>query len=200
MESISTAEMKRLEDESERKGVSKLQLMENAGKAAAEFIASKAKEGSRITVFCGTGNNGGDGFVCARHLSQKGFEVEVVLAGEGGTAEAKPNFEKLNETKVRVKEFGSRAAKDSAVVVDALLGTGIKGGLREPVRSMVEGINNSNALKISLDVPTGVDPDTGETAEPSVKPDYTVTFHKAKKGMCEENSGKIMVAGIGVIE
>ena len=195
MPMITNKEVKVVEKNSEEYGVNEEILMENAGKGSAEVILKIIPENKKILIACGTGNNGGDGMVCARYLKDY-REVTVWLIDKPEnikTPLAKKNFEKLNgKLKIEYgKGISSYISKDT-VIVDALLGTGIKGQLKEPYKKAVEEINESNCEIISLDVPTGLG------ATPSIKPNITLTMHDIKEGMNEENSGEIHIINIGI--
>ncbi|AEA47418.1 bifunctional ADP-dependent NAD(P)H-hydrate dehydratase/NAD(P)H-hydrate epimerase [Archaeoglobus veneficus] len=202
METITTAEMAAIDVNCEYHGLSRLQLMENAGKAIAEEIEKRFKAG-RIAIFAGLGNNGGDAFVAARHL--KNFDVEVFLLGKASeikTDIAMRNFEVMRKAGVAVKEIRDSTyveASDYDVIIDAMLGTGVRGRLRQPYAKAVEAINSSNAYVVAVDVPTGLNPDTGEY-DLAVKADLTVTFHKAKPGLlnAKELVGELVVKSIGI--
>ncbi|KAF5089144.1 Bifunctional NAD(P)H-hydrate repair enzyme Nnr [anaerobic digester metagenome] len=195
----------------EAMGIPKLSLMENAGRCLAEVI-SKISEPCKTVIFAGNGGNGGDGFVAARYLLNKGFEVNVILLSHPSrikSQEARANLEVLQKItrglrplKIQVIEDSSNLKKlDSGVMVDAILGTGVRGKLREPVSTAVDVINASNGIKIAVDVPTGLDPLTGEVHHKSVVPDITVTFHRAKKGLKNasiEHVGNVHVCDIGI--
>lgn len=206
--SISTSEMRALELNSEYFGLTRLQLMENAGFAVASEVAERFPEGSSVTVFCGLGGNGGDGFVAARHLLALGFRVEVILAGrhkEIKSGEALQNWKALRSLKSSVKilevsDSSRIPTVDSDVVIDALLGIGVRGVLRPPILQMVEKINSCEGRVVAVDVPTGIDSDTGEVLGDAVKADLTVTFHKPKKGLLKarEYTGEIVVKSIGI--
>ena len=148
-----------------------------------------------MVVFAGTGNNGGDGFVAARHLLGMGAEVDVFLIGSPGdirTEEARFNWEAIQEMKQGIEihtigsvadlDLASRSLKNAGAIVDAMLGTGVSGPLREPFASAVRMINESGAPVVAADAPTGVDPTTGEVHGDAVRADCTVTFHRMKTG------------------
>ncbi len=208
-ETISSKEMRALETNAEYFGVSLLQLMENAGRSVAQEIGSRFKKDDQVVIFCGLGGNGGDGFVAARHLLSMGFnEVALVLAGKGKdiTHEAaKANWLALQpfQSGIFVQEV-SESIEDlefsADIVVDALLGTGSKGKLKAPISGFVSKINLMKAFKLAVDVPTGVDSDSGTVAGDAVRADITVTFHKAKSGFrkAKEFTGKIVVRDIGL--
>ena len=160
---VSRSEMKALEDEAEAKGTSKFTLMENAGRKIAEVLEEKYElKDKRILVVCYHGNNGGDGFVAARYLAEKA-EVEVLFLGDETKfkPEAEDNFKKIEEN-VLIQFIGLDYVHfdDYDVIIDAMLGTGIEGALKPAILSTIEGINESKAFKISVDVPTGLNPYT----------------------------------------
>jgi hydroxyethylthiazole kinase-like uncharacterized protein yjeF len=194
---ISEAEIKVLDKNSEYCGVPTLHLMENAGKAVAEFIRNTVENTKKnILILCGTGNNGGDGFVAARYLTQY-YKVTVFLAGTKIKTEiAQKNYQKLQTYEVKI--FTSPHDLDtllveSDILIDALLGTGLAGELKEPYVTIVKKINaTKKKMIVSVDVPTGL----GTTQ--SITPGYTVTFHDIKEGMNEKNSGNIKVVDIGI--
>ncbi|WP_456468821.1 NAD(P)H-hydrate dehydratase [Archaeoglobus sp.] len=197
MEVISSKDMQILDTNCEYYGLSRLQLMENAGKALADEVSRRFETG-KVLIFAGSGNNGGDGFVAARHL--RDFEVEIYLMGQPKTDIARKNFEICCKSEIPVKEDLPDEI-NADVVIDAMLGTGVRGKLREPYASAVEMINVSKAFTVAVDVPTGLNPDTGEYEE-AVRADMTVTFHKAKPGLLKarEICGEIVVKNIGIPE
>ena len=205
---ITSAEMAAIDTNCEYHGLNRLQLMENAGKALAEVVRDKTAKlelEKSLLVFAGLGNNGGDSFVAARHL--KDFEIEILLLGRADdikTDIARRNFEILRRSGYKIREIRDSTQfelKDAEIIIDAMLGTGVKGELREPYRSAVKLINSSKAYTISVDVPTGLNPDTGEYGS-CVKADVTVTFHKNKPGLlkAEDKVGEIIVKDIGIPE
>jgi len=207
-EVISSREMRALELNAEYFGVSKLQLMENAGHQVAYEIASRFKPDKSIAIFCGLGGNGGDGFVAARHLTNMDFKVSVILAGKREnifSKEALKNWEPLQHLRevISIYEvYDSSLALDitADIIVDALLGTGTKGKLRPPILQLVQKINALNAFKVAVDVPTGIDADTGEVLGDAVKANLTITFHKTKKGfeIARDYVGELTVKDIGL--
>ena len=208
-------------------GLSRLCLMENAGKCLSDEIATIStftfSKPVKVAIFTGSGGNGGDGFVAARHLLNRGFEVEVFMLAspeEIKSIDAQINFEILENMVPLISRLKITELKDSSdldnieiaksksfseyIIVDGILGTGIKGQLREKVRKTVEVINESNALKLAIDVPTGMDPLTGEIPDIAVKPEYTMTFHKVKTGVKkasledESSVGGLVISDIGI--
>jgi len=200
MEIITAEEMMVLDTNCEYYGLSKLQLMENAGKCLAEEITKRFDSGD-VTIYAGLGNNGGDAFVSARFL--KGFNVRILLMGKRNeirTDIAKRNFRILKESGYEIQEIrdSTMLGKDeSDIIIDAMLGTGVRGRLREPYLTAVNTINSSKAFKVSVDVPTGMNPDTGEY-EVAVIPNLVVTFHKMKPGLAKLEN--VVVKDIGIPE
>jgi hydroxyethylthiazole kinase-like uncharacterized protein yjeF len=178
-------------------GVPTSQLMENAGKAVADAVMKRYNLAhKKILVLAGTGNNGGDGFVAARYLRVH-CEVTVVLLGEEKNLSS--DLARLNFSKIRGKvktlilpgNVGELIG-GSDIIVDAMLGVGLKGKLREPYASIAKRLNTSHKQVVSVDVPTGMGTDL------AVKPTMTVTFHDLKEGMEGARCGKVVVADIGI--
>jgi len=205
---IGSREMHALELNAEYFGISLLQLMENAGHNVALEIASRFKPDKSIAIFCGLGGNGGDGFVAARHLSSMGFKVTVILAGRAKEISHKAASENWNTLQFLKESIPLYEVYDSSlipnvtadIVVDAMLGTGTKGKLKPPISQLVEKINALGAFRVAVDVPTGVDSDTGEILGTAVKANLTITFHKTKKGLenAGEYVGELIVKDIGL--
>ena len=188
-------------------GVPSICLMENAGRQVADEACDMLHEGGRVLVVCGTGNNGGDGFVAARHLCLRGIPVEVVLLGdeERLTPDAATNHRAAHNIGIpitAVDSFTGADLKDSALIVDALLGTGISGEVREPYAGAIQAISDSGLPVLSVDIPSGLDCDTGEILGVCVKAECTVTFILPKVGLSLAEGprvcGRIVVADIGV--
>ena len=200
--------MRALEVNAEYYGVSLLQLMENAGRSVAQEAIQRFPATKRIAVFCGLGGNGGDGFVAARHLLAAGYDVSVVLLGRSRDINheaASKNWSIIEslQGQIALTEVtdSSLIPKFSAdVVIDALLGTGTKGKIKPPISQAVDCINAFDAFKISVDVPTGIDSDTGEVLGTAVKADLTVTFHRSKTGLekAKKYVGELVVKDIGL--
>ncbi len=209
-EAITSREMRTLEINAEYFGVSLLQLMENAGRNVAAEIALRFPRGQKVAIFCGLGGNGGDGFVVARHLLSLGFNVSVILAGRGSDIHheaALKNWCALQPLREsiplwEVTDSSAIPKVDADIVVDALLGTGTKGKLKPPITQIVEYINTLSASKIAVDVPTGIDSDTGEVLGNAIKANLTVTFHKAKTGLhnAKKHVGELIIKDIGLPE
>lgn len=205
---ISSREMRALEVNAEYFGVSLLQLMELAGRNVAQEVIKRSAKGGKVAIFCGLGGNGGDGFVAARHLLAAGFEVSVFLVGKGRDVNhesAKKNYAILRalQGKVPIVEITDSTAipkVEADVIIDALLGTGTKGKLKAPMSQVVDAINAMRGFKVAVDVPTGIDSDTGEVLGTAVAADLTVTFHKAKQGLenAKKYVGEVVVGDIGL--
>jgi NAD(P)H-hydrate epimerase len=189
-------------------------MMENAGHGLADFVASKFKgrlRKKKIVAVCGTGNNGGDGFVASRHLAGYDARITIVLLGVPSdikSEEAKLNWgivEKMDsieilfgrEVTAEIKSVISQAD----ILLDAIFGTGIRGDIREPYASAIDSINaNRHGLVIAVDVPSGFDPNTGRIHDRCVKADVTVTFHRLKVGLARgrKYTGPVHVEWIGI--
>lgn len=205
---MTSREMRALELNAEYFGVSRLQLMENAGHHVALEVASRFKPDKSVAVFCGLGGNGGDGFVAARHLSSLGFKVAIVLAGKTQDVSDRAALENLKAIQCLKDGMKVFEAYDSTlipeitaeIIVDALLGTGTRGSLRPPIMQMVKQINGTNAFRVAIDVPTGIDADTGEILGDAVKADLTITFHRTKSGLerAKKYVGELAVKDIGL--
>jgi len=194
---ISGKEVKVLDINSEYFGVPTSELMENAGKGVANFII-KNIDSRDIIFFCGTGNNGGDGFVAARYLAKK-YNVSLFLTGkEIRTKIAQENFNKLKRTNAKIYTYNHHNKIDNLmdendVIIDSMLGIGLTGSLRAPIDTIVKKINSyEKKIVISVDVPTGLGTNL------VVKPNYTITFHDTKEGMNKDNSGNIIIVDIKI--
>jgi ADP-dependent NAD(P)H-hydrate dehydratase / NAD(P)H-hydrate epimerase len=188
-------------------------LMENAGRGAAEVIARLLPRGpAKVVVACGAGNNGGDGFVAARHLLTRGVKVHVALLGasERVTGDARINHDAYIDLGGRYLELGDEPdlarfeelVQGADVVVDALFGTGLSRALRSPFAEAVAIINQADCHRIALDVPTGVDADSGAELGAAVSAHDTITFGHLKTGLLTpegaRHAGRVHVVGIGV--
>jgi len=214
-DAIDPEEMVALDENCEYFGLRRSLLMENAGRAVIESL--KRKVGSltakRIVIVAGTGNNGGDGFVAARHAAAEDGEVSVILIGKSDdikTCESKANWEILEKMPFKVRLYtladpsninGLRGLINNAdIVLDAIFGTGIRGRIGEPYSTGIDAINSSKGLKVAVDIPSGLDPSTGEIHDKAVKADITVTFHRAKTGLRggTDHVGELIVVPIGI--
>lgn len=205
---ITVKQMMQIEENGHQMGFLRKFMMENAGAAAARYLAENFPDLSskKILVFAGLGNNGGDAFVVARHVAGFGCDVKVILLGSPDkikTDEAQTNWkilEKMNSIDLIIASDVSDLDITADIIVDGILGTGISGKIREPYASAIDLINKSKAFKLALDVPSGLDPDTGNVSDKCVKADVTITFHKMKVGMPKRKDmcGTILVEKIGI--
>ena len=204
---VTAAQMKEIERAGDAHGLSYLQMMENAGLAAYAELQKQFPHPGRLLVVCGKGNNGGDGFVIARAAAKDGWNVTVLLAeGEPKTADAITNFERLHGLPVEICSDGSGLSHEPfTAVVDALYGTGFHGSLRPSglaACALMNRQHENGAFVLAVDLPSGINTDTGEVAEGAAHADLTVTFDSYKPLHLAEISsplcGKIVCADIGI--
>lgn len=211
MQILSAKETKALDAwATEKLGIPACALMESAGKSAAQIIHQKYPGIKSAVILCYKGNNGGDGAVVARYLNNYGIEVTVLLCTKLKDLKngAKTNFEVLFASNIKVLEnIKSKAKiksiiKESDLIVDALLGIGLKGKIVSPLKDIIKLVNQSGKTIISLDIPSGLDADTGEALGIAVQADTTITFAYPKKGFFASNAlnyiGKLEIADIGI--
>ena len=187
-------------------GVPGVVLMENAGRAVASVILGEYPSAKRIAVICGAGNNAGDGFVIARHLISSGKDVSIHIAErkERYGGDAKTNLDSLLEIGAEIRELGGKLPriKDVDVIVDAIFGTGLDRDVGGFYEKLIKFINRHSARRVCVDIPSGLDADTGRPLGIAVMADVTVTFTPAKLGMCiypgVDYAGKLCVADITI--
>jgi len=203
MPMITSEEMAVVDANAAALGVPRKQLMESSGNAVAGAVRERADAGDAVALVCGRGNNGGDAFVAARFLSA--YDVTLHLLGRPcaiGTEIARANWAALEAADVDTRAVTDSTAlslDDPDVVVDAMLGTGVTGALREPEATAARAINAIDATVVAVDVPSGVDADTGEAAGDAVAADHVVTFHDRKPGL-GDHGATVTVADIGIPE
>ena len=204
---ITVDQMYQIENNGHGMGFLKKFMMENAGAASVRRLVEKFGDpgSKKVLIFAGMGNNGGDGLVMARHLAGYGASVTVVLLGQPEkikTEESRWNWSILQKMPSVRLVSGQTFSVDFPpdVVVDGILGTGITGEIREPYASAIGYINRADCFKLAVDVPSGLDPQTGDAANVSVKADMTVTFHKMKQGIPKRQdlTGALFVEKIGI--
>ena len=191
-------------------GMSGLVLMENAGRGVSDLLCA-LQVSSPIVVCCGKGNNAGDGYVIARHLLARNYDVRVLNwePPEKITGDARTNYlilRAMNAPIVEHREGSSkeclRILSEACWIVDALLGTGCKGAPRTPIKQAIEAINQATANTLAVDLPSGLDCDTGATPGAAVRADHTCTFLAAKPGLIapagKSYVGKLHVADLGI--
>jgi NAD(P)H-hydrate epimerase len=192
-------------------GFSGLVLMENAGRGVADVLC-RLGIAAPVVVCCGKGNNAGDGFVIARHLDLRGHAVRALLWAEPKelAGDAAANFAILTKTDVPIEVFGntedaaglSASLGGAAWIVDALLGTGARGEPRPPLAGVIDRLNAAAAPKLAVDLPSGLDCDTGEPAAHTIRAAETCTFVASKIGFAAPQAapylGRVHVLDIGV--
>ena len=188
----------------EEQRVPSLELMEMAGTAVAEAARSVAGPGP-VRVVCGKGNNGGDGLVAARQLTDTGYEVEALLLWPAAelSADAGANLKRFEGATTQMGPGEVAAALEgSGVVVDAIFGTGFSGAPRAPADAAIQAINGCGAPIVAADIASGIDASTGEVEGAAVRADVTVSFHGAKLGHWiapgKAHTGELRVAQIGI--
>lgn len=223
-EKISSEQVGILDNNAEWLGIPKGYLMECAGYSFATEIVVRYQldKNSKVIIFSGRGNNGGDGFVVARHLSSFNIASKVILLGSPTkirSEEAKLNWDIISNSlnsmiessiikdSTEIVNLGILLDKDGSnysLIIDGMLGTGIKGKIREPIATAIDFINEARIHQkvpvVSIDVPSGLDPDTGKVIDKAVMADLVITFHRNKKGMKVDNDyiNKIIVKSIGI--
>ncbi|MCB1505110.1 MAG: NAD(P)H-hydrate dehydratase [Hyphomicrobiaceae bacterium] len=200
---LTTEEMGRADKAAVPAGVPSLTLMENAGRAVAEAAWRHVQKGDRVAVLCGPGNNGGDGFVAARLLAERGCDVVVGLLGDAGDVKGDAT-EMLRQWTGRVKPLAPGQIQSARVVIDAIFGAGLSRDVDGTVADVIAALNEraGNTVVISVDVPSGLDGNTGWPRDAAVQADETITFMCLKPGhvlypgraLC----GTIAVADIGI--
>jgi len=195
----------------QRFGFSGLMLMENAGRGFVDRLCHLGIHGP-VVICCGKGNNAGDGFVIARHLDLRGYEARVLLWSEPEQlqGDAATNFQILAQTGTPIEVFGDRHdprrlavyLDEAAWIVDALLGTGAKGDPRPPLDAVIDQLNNSGAPIMAVDLPSGLDADTGKASLHTISATQTCTFLAAKPGFYTpdawQHTGEVFIADIGI--
>jgi NAD(P)H-hydrate epimerase len=219
---MTAEEMRGADRRAQRMGMSGRELMEQAGTAVAAAARALLNSTDRhssgqVLVLAGPGNNGGDAFVCARRLADAGLRSYVVLvtsATRPGTPDAAANWDRLDGVAL-VQRMHAASGHDAdillngieraALVIDGLLGTGVRGILREPVAQAVDLCLAARRLGVpilSIDTPTALDLTSGEPSDPNVHADLTVTFHRPKEGLLTRTgrvlAGRVLVAPIGI--
>ncbi len=192
-------------------------LMENAGTGCTQIILDHLKnpQASKVSIFCGTGNNGGDGYVIARHLANQNIDVQTIICGdtEKIKGDALINLEIIRRMNLTIEQLEMSApdipdrintlTAGSDMIVDAIFGTGLQGQLRPQHANLITCINARNLPIIAVDIPSGLDCDAGIPLPISIEAKATVTFVALKKGFatCTDSikaTGKIYIASIGI--
>lgn len=216
MEYVSAHQMKQIDKYTiEDFGIPSIVLMENAGRGASQTALDMLSNATnkKVICVCGKGNNGGDGFMCARHLVNKGVEVEVFLMGESSQlkGDAKINFDTLKylrpeslsylNSDKEIKLLEGRI-ENCQHVIDAIFGIGLSGQVKEPYSKVIRMINDSGNSVLAIDVPSGLEATTGKALGGYIKAEKTVTFGLSKTGFIKEdgpqNMGEIVVVDISI--
>lgn len=197
-------------------GIPGVVLMENAGRSCAELIVNELKGAAqpKVCIFCGTGNNGGDGYVIARHMVNRGIQTAVVICGNRdkikGDAETNLNIlERMGQSVEVLDPADSDIAKrvenfsaGAGIIVDGIFGTGLTGQLSDKYKRLIEIINACNVPVLAVDIPSGLDCDSGELLGAVIRAKWTVTFVAVKKGFLSakavQYTGEIFIASIGI--
>jgi NAD(P)H-hydrate epimerase len=224
-EPISSQQMYTIENNGERiLGLSKLLMMENAGSTISDFLINHFKDNlneKKIVSLCGLGNNGGDAIVANRHISgylsskfsTTNDNLVLVLLGKSDqikTEESKTNWKIIEKIKA-IKKLSLDAEnindiemeiESSDIIIDGIFGTGINGIIKDPLSKVIDKINQqkTKSFILSVDIPSGLNPDTGEIYDKSIKANTTITFHRIKHGLLKnmEYSGEILPVKIGI--
>jgi ADP-dependent NAD(P)H-hydrate dehydratase / NAD(P)H-hydrate epimerase len=217
MKILTAAEMREVDRlTTERYGIPSLTLMENAGRSVAEFVRERFAplHARRVVVLCGKGNNGGDGFVAARHLREMGASVSVYLFASpdelrGDAATNRKHWEEAGGQLTPILGAGDWQTRKDAlhsadIIIDALLGTGVRGKVEGLLAEVIADVNRrhpADQAVVAVDIPSGLNADTGEFTKACVGADYTVTFAAPKMGMVRGTAdlmvGNLMVRKIG---
>jgi len=198
---LTGSEMAVVDSNAEALGVPRKQLMESSGHSVARAVRKHADPGARVTVVAGRGNNGGDALVAARFLDD--YDLRICLLGRPETITT--DISRANWDALQSADYPTEQVRDSTsfelgepdLAVDAMLGTGISGALREPAATAAAAMNQSEATVLSVDVPSGLDCESGELADNAVDADHVVTFHDTKPGLADL-SASVTVADIGI--
>ncbi len=215
MKTVSVGEMKGIDALAiKRFGIPALILMENAGRCAAEEALKMLpnKRMRRAAVLCGYGNNGGDGFVCARHLINKGVEIQVYLVGKKKelSEDARVNYRILRKMKQKFKSIKTintlgpfeKGIKKYQLIIDGIFGIGLRGAPDRFYQELFLKLNASGIPILALDIPSGLDADTGTPLGNAIQAAKTITFGFLKKGMSMRQArrftGKIIIGDISL--
>ncbi len=209
MKACSVEEMRHIDKMAEELGgIPSIVLMENAGIACTERLLELKKDAKRVAVFCGKGNNAGDGFVIARHLMNKGLDVSVFLVlGSDFSKDALINYEILYKMGAEITELSDTDNLKYKImgydaIIDAIFGTGIRGEISGIAEEVIRTINDYKKFTLSVDIPSGVNGDDGSISGVCIKADATVTFAAYKTGMLlfpgADFTGRVYVADISI--
>ena len=185
-------------------GISGTVLMERAGEAAFTLLTKKWPEAKNITVICGVGNNGGDGYVVARLAKTAGLNVNVMQIGDANRlqGDALAAFQRLQSVDIIPNEFDRTTLLRSDLIVDAILGIGLKGEVSEEKQAIIKIINQVTRPTLALDIPSGLNADSGRVMGQAVKADVTITFIANKRGLFHgdavDHAGEVSLSTLNV--
>lgn len=214
MKSVTPREMKKIDRTAQKKfGIPAIILMENAGRAAYRTARDMLKGKNRrlVCVACGKGNNGGDGFVCARHLINNDIDTAIFLIGgpEDLKGEARVNYNILKNMNKKIYLLNNKnlnlfknKLKKAGLIIDAIFGTGLSGEIKNPYKRIIELINLSKKPVLSIDIPSGLNGASGKPLPVAIKATKTITFALVKTGLIKNQGlhyrGKLIVADISI--
>jgi ADP-dependent NAD(P)H-hydrate dehydratase / NAD(P)H-hydrate epimerase len=181
LELLTAEEMGRAEQIAAAAGLPTLTMMENAGRCVAEEVVRRYPRGSRVVVLCGPGNNGGDGFVCARYLRERGYHVRLALLGRQEDLKRDPK-EMARRWDEAIEPMTPQSLEGAQIVVDAIYGTGLRDNVGGIVAEMIEAVAGRSLPVISVDVPSGINATSGAVKGVAFKAATTVTFFRRKTG------------------
>ena len=194
MKILTATQIKNCDTATIEKGISSISLMEKAATKCCDWMTDYFRNAEKFLIFCGNGNNGGDGFAIARILYEKGFDIEVFINKENMkfSRDAEINFKKIKPISgITIKDYSEFDNRDNSVIIDALFGYGLNRELSEEFKNLIENLNQIQASKISIDVPTGLFADNIIDEDSVVfKADFTLTFQFYKKSFLHPETGK----------
>jgi NAD(P)H-hydrate epimerase len=208
MQSLTCQQVRELDRRAiEEFGIPGIVLMENAGRGVADVLEQTADRGP-VTILCGAGNNAGDGFVIARHLDLRGYPVRIVTCTptDRYRADTLTNFQIVQRSGIEMADWSSPPPESwwgrAAWIIDALLGTGSAGPPRPPLDAAIERANRcADAKRLAVDLPSGLNADTGQVSPATVRADITCTFVAAKPGLLAPEAapfvGRLHIVDIG---
>lgn len=207
MRTVSVSEMQELDRRAiEGFGIPSIILMENAGRSVSSIAIDMLGCASekKVAVFCGIGNNGGDGFVVSRYLAGQRVAVSVYIIGEKARVknDAGINLNILEKMDIKIQEISSPVTLHADLIIDAIFGIGLNGKVKEPQMSIITDLNKRDCPILSIDVPSGLDADSGEVSGEAIKAKKTVTMQFPKKGFYinkgPEHVGEVVTVDIGI--
>ncbi len=209
---LTPMEMKSVDNNTSYNGIPTVVLMENAGSQIARYIIDNYPDKKKVSIYSGTGGNGGDGFVIARHLLNHDYKVRLFLLAKAENIkneDSRINWNAIVNVAKADKNLKIENVTDSTqlkpdnsdIIIDAILGTGVNGKIRQPTSKAIDTINNAPAIVISVDVPSGLNPLTGNVDDKCVIAHTTLTLHKPKEGIIKAQSsytGNLEILDIGI--